>query len=248
MNRAGLVIALLVAAFVGLIFAFYPDLDIGIAALFFEPTQSKWVGLDHAFLALVRDIAMWAVALMVAPAIIAIVRKLIWPEARLLLPGRAIVFLLVTLALGPGLLSNVILKDHWGRARPSQTVPFGGKEPFLAWWDWRGNCAKNCSFVAGEPSGAFWTLAPAVLTPPPWRGYAIGAALLFGASVGTLRMAMGAHFLTDVIFAGVFTFLVIWLVHGFLYRWRATSISDAAVERILDTLSPARWSRRKRIG
>ena len=88
--------------------------------------------------------------------------------------------------------------------------------------------------LAGEPSGAFWTLAPAALAPPPWRALAYGGALAFGAAVGVLRMAAGAHFFSDVVFAGVLTFLVIWLTHRFLYRWPRTRITDEAVERALD--------------
>jgi len=48
--------------------------------------------------------------------------------------------------------------------------------------------------VAGEPSSAFWTLAPAALLPPPWRIAGYGAALAFGAGIGLLRMAAGGHF------------------------------------------------------
>ena len=142
--------------------------------------------------------------------------------------------MIATLALAPGLLANVILKDHWGRPRPIEVVEFGGDDHFVPWWDPRGTCPKNCSFVAGEPSGAFWTLAPAALAPPHWRVVAYGAALAFGAAVGLLRMAGGAHFFTDVVFAGVFTFLIVWLVHGLLYRWRTMRISDEAVERMLE--------------
>ena len=65
-------------------------------------------------------------------------------------------------------------------------------------------------------------------------------ALAFGAAVGVLRMAAGAHFFTDVVFAGVFSFLVIWLVHGWLYRWPRTRISDEAVERALERFEPKR--------
>jgi membrane-associated phospholipid phosphatase len=50
-------------------------------------------------------------------------------------------------------------------------------------------------------------------------------------------MAGGGHFFTDVVFSGVFTFLLIWLVHGLLFRWRATRISDRAVERALERLA-----------
>jgi hypothetical protein len=61
---------------------------------------------------------------------------------------------------------------------------------------------------------------------------AYGGAILFGASVGTLRMAFGGHFFTDVVFAGFFTFLIVWTLHGLLYRWR-TRPSDAALEAAL---------------
>ena len=39
MNRTGLVIALAVAAAVGLVFAIRPDLDLKLAALFFAPER-----------------------------------------------------------------------------------------------------------------------------------------------------------------------------------------------------------------
>ena len=39
-----------------------------------------------------------------------------------------------------------------------EITEFGGQEPFRPWWDPRGACPNNCSFVAGEPSGAFWTM------------------------------------------------------------------------------------------
>ena len=138
--------------------------------------------------------------------------------------------------MGPGIVVNVIMKDYSGRPRPMYVTEFGGKDQFLPWWDMRGPCTKNCSFVAGEPSGAFWTMAPAAVAPPHWRAAAYGAALVFGAAVGVLRMSAGGHFFTDVVFGGVVIFLVIWLVHGLLYRWRATRLTDAGIERVLERI------------
>ena len=80
---------------------------------------------------------------------------------------------------------------------------------------------KNCSFIAGEPTAAFWTMAAAAVAPAHWRALAYAAALTFGSAVGLLRMVAGAHFFSDVVFAGVLTFLVIWVAHGCLYRWGA---------------------------
>src|SRR5581483_3726096 len=129
-----------------------------------------------------------------------------------------------------GVVTNLVLKDHWGRSRPIDVVQLGGSERFVAWWDSHGECPDNCSFVSGDVSAAAWTLAPAALAPPLWRPVAYGAALTFTGVVALLRMAAGGHFFTDTVFAGVFTFLIIWLMHGLLYRWPQTRVSDAAVE------------------
>jgi lipid A 4'-phosphatase len=236
MNRTGLVIALAVAVVVGLVFGIWPDLDLKLAALFFDPERHGfWRAYYPPFLRL-RDAATWLIALVSMPAFFALARKLIWPQRRLLIPSRAVVLMIVTLALAPGVVANLVLKEHWGRPRPIDVAEFGGDEHFRPWWDPRGDCPKNCSFIAGEPSGAFWTLAPAAVTPPQWRAVAYGSALAFGAAVGVLRMAAGAHFFTDVVFAGVFSFFVIWLVHGWLYRWRRTRVSDAVVEDALERI------------
>src|SRR5262249_29379579 len=146
-------------------------------------------------------------------------------------------FLIATIAIAPGLVTNVVLKDYWPRSRPIDVPQFNGEERFTAWWDPRGGCAKNCSFVAGEPAGGFWTIAPAALMPPAWRSLAYGAALVFGASVGLLRMSFGAHFFSDVVFSGVFTFLIIWLTHGLIYRWRRTKLSDEAMEHWIERIA-----------
>jgi lipid A 4'-phosphatase len=236
MNRTGLVIALAVAAVVGLVFGIWPDLDLKLAALFFDPERDGFWRAYYPPVLRLRDVVTWLIALVSMPAFLALACKLLWPQRPLLIPGRAVVLMIVTLALAPGVLANLVLKEHWGRPRPIDVAEFGGDEHFRPWWDPRGDCPKNCSFIAGEPTGAFWTLAPAAVTPPQWRAIAYGSALAFGAAVGVLRMAAGAHFFTDVVFAGVFSFLVIWLVHGWLYRWRRTRVSDAAVEGAIERI------------
>jgi lipid A 4'-phosphatase len=148
----------------------------------------------------------------------------------MLIKAEAVLFLMGTLAVGPGLLTNTLLKDHWGRARPIDVTEFGGASRFTPWWDPRGDCPNNCSFIAGEPAGAFWTMAPAALAPPQWRLLAYGAALGFGSAVGVLRIAGGGHFFTDVVFAGVFMYLVIWGAHGLIYRWWPKRTGDKTDE------------------
>ena len=71
----------------------------------------------------------WALAL---PAIVALVVKLVRPDRPLLMSGRAIVFLLVTLALSAGVLTNLTFKSYWGRPRPVVVTQFNGDRPIRA--------------------------------------------------------------------------------------------------------------------
>ena len=70
--------------------------------------------------------------------------------------------------------------------------------------------------------------------PPQWRPLAYGAAIVFGSGIGVLRMVGGGHFFTDIVFAGVFMFLVVWALYGAIYRWRRTRLTDEAVEGPLE--------------
>ena len=233
MNRTGLAIALGVAIVVGVLFGVYPQLDLAISAFFYDPHAGLFKVYVQPWVLHARDAARYLVALIVAPAFLAVLGKLLLPRRRMLVRGRAALFLILTLALGPGVLTNAVLKNDWGRARPIDVKVLGGTDRFTPWWDPFGDCPANCSFVAGEASGAFWTLAPAALAPPQWRVAAYAGALTFGAAVGLLRIAAGGHFFTDVVFAGVFTFLLIWLVHGMIFRWPAKWLTDDTVERLL---------------
>ena len=239
MNRTGLIVALSIAAVVGIVFAIWPQLDVAIAALFYDPARHAFAAWYSDRVEYARDAASLLIMLCVAPAFLALAGKIMFPQRHMLIPGRAALFLIVTLALGPGVLTNVFLKSHSARMRPVDIVELSGKERFTPWWDPRGDCPDNCSFVAGEASGGFWTLAPAALTPPQWRAFAYAGAIVFGAALGVLRMAAGGHFFTDVVFAGALMYVLIWIVHGLIYRWRPTRLTDAAIERPLEQIGNA---------
>jgi lipid A 4'-phosphatase len=238
MNRTGLLIALGLVLVIGLLFGIFPELDLKLAALFYDPaTKSFPLKLD-AWAAFARDGAMWVAWALALPALIAIVVKLLRPDRPMLIPGRAAVFLLITILLSAVVLTNLTFKSHWGRPRPVVVTEFNGPWQFMPWWDPRGECGRNCSFFSGEGATAFWTYAPAVLTPPAWRPLAYAVATVFGITTSVLRMAFGGHFFTDVAAAGLVSFLVIWLAYAWIYRWPATRLTDADVEAAL-----ARWAR-----
>jgi lipid A 4'-phosphatase len=233
MKRTGLFVALSLALVIGLVFGIFPELDLKLASLFYD-AQTRSFPLKLNWLAQVaRDGAMWIAWGIATPAIAALIIKLVRPDRPLLMSGRAIVFLLLTLTLSAGVFTNLTFKSYWGRPRPVLVTEFGGDLPFVAWWDPRGQCGRNCSFFSGEGATAFWTFAPAALTPPAWRPLAYAAATLFGVATSVLRMAFGGHFFTDIAAAGLVTFVVIWLAHGYLYRWPRTKLSDDAIDAAL---------------
>jgi len=237
MNRTGLFIALILAVVVGVVFGIYPDLDIRISGMFYDATtrifpMSKRAGAEFA-----RTAAMWVAWLLVLPAMIAFVIKMIWPVKPLMMSGRSTVFLVVTMLLSAVVVSNIVFKGYWGRPRPVAVTQFNGKLDFMPWWDPRGACPKNCSFFSGEGATAFWTYAPAALAPPTWRPLAYVAATAFGVATGGWRIIFGGHFFTDVLFSGVASFLIVWLTYAFIYRWPSTRLTDAGIDAWLTRIA-----------
>jgi lipid A 4'-phosphatase len=214
MNRAGLLIALSLSLVFVVLYLSFPELDLRIGGAFYDavtrtfPLRSDF----HAMVA--RETAMivaWAVC---TPALAALVLKLARPDRPMLLRGRTVAFFIITIVLTAGIVTNLTFKTLWGRPRPVAVVEFNGQWQFKHWWQPGGECPKNCSFFSGEAATAFWTYAPA----------------LFGLATGGLRVAFGGHFVSDVLVAGLVTFLLVWLVHGLLYRWPSTRTTDERIE------------------
>jgi lipid A 4'-phosphatase len=249
MNRTGLFIALGLFLVIGLLFGLYPELDLKLAAAFYDVASKTFPLKFNAVAEFARYAAMWIAWIFVVPAIIALVWKAIRPDRPLLVKGRTIVFLLGTMALSAGVLTNLTFKAYWGRPRPVVVTQFNGPEPFVPWWDPRGTCVRNCSFFSGEGATAFWTYAPAALAPPPWRPLTYAAATVFGVTTSALRMAFGGHFFTDVTIAGLVTFLVIWLAYALIYRWPRTRLTDEAIDAALTrAFRPLHRRRQRRSG
>jgi lipid A 4'-phosphatase len=247
MNRTGLFLALGLALFVGLLFGLYPELDLKLAALFYDPATRSFPLKLNTLAAFARDAAMWIAWAFVLPAIVALLVKMARPARPLLISGRAAMFLLITMVLAAGILTNLTFKSYWSRPRPVVVTEFNGPLDFVPWWDPRGRCDKNCSFFSGEGATAFWTLAPAALAPPAWRPLAYAGAVVFGLVTSGLRMAFGGHFFTDVSIAGLVTFVVIWFAYAMIYRWPQTRFSDEAVDAALTRLNMPAYRLRQRL-
>src|SRR5580692_12337916 len=118
MNRSGLIIALTVGVAVGVVFGVWPRLDLTVSTPFYDPKTHDFPFNGHVWSQYARNAARALITLMIVPAGIALLGKFLFPRRPMLIKGQAVLFLIGTLAVGPGLLTNTLLKDHWGRARP----------------------------------------------------------------------------------------------------------------------------------
>src|SRR6516165_9812833 len=88
MNRTGLVIALAIAAVVGVVFAVFPRLDLDISALFYDRNRDIFIVNAQLWVYFLRNAARGLITLLVAPAFLAAIGKVIWPRRRMLIEGR----------------------------------------------------------------------------------------------------------------------------------------------------------------
>ncbi len=130
---------------------------------------------------------------------------------------RVLVYLLLSLILGPGLIVNVVLKNHFGRARPSQIKAFGGTKKFTPAGVIASQCQKNCSFTSGHAAAAFYFLS---LLPLIKRRKALFATIiiLWGSLVGFVRIVQGGHFLSDVVCSALIVYLVAKILYYLLFE------------------------------
>ena len=214
---AALILCCVFAVIAAGVFVTFPQLDLALTHAFFD-AHGAFYGTTF-FGRTLRAVLRLASYTIFAAFVLAYVSARLYARKRLVPTGRNLAFLAVTLALGPALLVNVLIKEHSHRPRPFQTRDFGGEWQFRPFGHFDGQCTTDCSFVSGETSTAAWSLAPALLTPPPWRAAVIGASLLSTVVMGVERVAYGGHYLSDVALGALINWFLV-LAAAMLMRIR----------------------------
>lgn len=207
--RALLKLCAIFAAF-HVVFSAVPQIDLWLSGVFWTPEVGFSFAKDPVFRAM-RELLLAAVQLMALLSLIGLVAggkvpglsavpRLIW--------GRIALLYL----LGPILLVNLILKEHWGRARPAHILEFGGEKHFTPAFQIAQECGGNCSFVSGEAAGAtafavavFWISST---LPARYHAFIRTAAIVFCVFGAGLRLVMGRHFASDVVFGVLLTLMI----------------------------------------
>jgi lipid A 4'-phosphatase len=214
---------LLLIALIGALCVALPQADLAFTGLFYDPWDGFFLS-GNPLVRLVYNGVPWVTrTVVVALVLFLLAAWTFWRRHALFVKQRrAALYLLLVMIVGPGLLVNGVFKDHWGRARPSQVVEFGGDKQFTRAAVPADQCEKNCSFVGGHASVGFFFLAFAFVVPRRrvlWL--ALGTGL--GLGIGLVRIMQGGHFLSDIVFSGIIVYLSARVLHDLLLRAPAES-------------------------
>ena len=127
--------------------------------------------------------------------------------------------LVFTIIMGPGVLVNLVLKDHTGRPRPREITEFGGTDNFLCVCD-IGKNNEGKSFPCGHCSMGFYLAIPYLFYRKRKKTVAytfLFTGIAYGLLIGIARMMAGGHFASDVIWAGGLTWAIA-LLGFYLFR------------------------------
>ncbi len=131
-----------------------------------------------------------------------------WRRKKPFLRKTAAIYVL-TLIFGVGLLNQVIVQDFADRPRPRETVTLGGAHDYHTPFTPKAEI-KGKSFPSGHAAMGFLIIAPFFM----WRRKNPALAktflligLAYGIALGSARMIVGAHYLSDVIGAMSITLL-----------------------------------------
>jgi len=199
-----------------ILFALFPQIDLRVSEFFYDPIKGFFLKDDQPF-AFLHDELRW---ILIVPWVVLLgmlAYQFITKKSFKYLNKKAIGFLFVYLLIGPGLITNVIIKDHSGRVRPINIEHFKADKGrnFTPYYSLTGKCEKNCSFISGHTSAAFFFLAFAYL----YKSRLIFAlTLAFGSLMGVARVVQGAHFLSDVIFAFIINLIILKIIYYLFYK------------------------------
>jgi len=196
------------------LFVLFPEIDLAVSQFFFTPGvgfEAKGARIERliyrsvGFLLVVGNtslIAWWLSTRFLS-------------RLRIQCTTKDLAFLLLLLALGPGLIVNGLLKGNWGRARPIDLMQFSGSDRFTAAFvlsDQEGR-----SFSSGHTAAsAYWIVVVFLIAPQ--RIFLLGIAIAYSLAVSWMRIAVGGHFLSDVVTSYFIVAILALALHRLLYE------------------------------
>lgn len=204
---------LLISAVIGVACYAFPTVDLWVSGLFFK--EGDFYLAKHPLLVGIHNSVKFGVMGLVVIYTLLFISNLYYKRPVLWgLTERHLLYLFLALAMGPGLVVNSVFKEHWGRARPMQVAEFSGDKQFTPAFVITNQCETNCSFVSGDPSVGFYLFSVTLL----FGIRLLWLPLVMGGILGSVRIIQGAHFFSDVLLSGIFTFWVCYFLYVILVK------------------------------
>lgn len=199
-----------------LFFKLWPNFDIGISQFFYDSEQSGFYLKDHPLAIFIYDITHYVGITILVVFLTSTVVTLSSSKNRLRLYRKSSVYLLTSALLGPIIIVDTVLKHHWERPRPRQTLDFGGSYTFEPPFSPTFTCQSCRSFVSGHASVGFYLFCFGLLwRKKRWLLYAV----IFGGIIGMTRIVQGGHFFSDIIFSGWSVWFGSLLLYKLFYKY-----------------------------
>ena len=187
---------------VGTALFYWSDADLQISGAFYDPVAQKWVGNDSILVRLSYFYGPYLSGIIAFWALFNFLGSFVHP--RFLLKRGLSLFILLCILVGPVVIVNGVFKETWRRPRPRDTLELGGHHPFQKVLIIKDRSFKGKSFPSGHASSGFVLVLLYFLLKKRRPGLA-SAALLFGLFWGTwlgfVRIVLGGHFASDVLWA-----------------------------------------------
>ncbi len=195
------------------IFFAFPKLDIYISNFFYKKAQG-FIYNDNYFVQIIfKSAPPLTYTAAIIYCIVGLYQYFVDKKFR-----KIFLYLLLTLIIGPGIIVNAFLKEHFGRARPKNIIEFGGDRHFSRVFSISDQCDTNCSFSSGHAAGAYHFTSLSFVLPRRYFKRSFNSAMIFGTIVGLVRISQGGHFASDVIFSCLVVLVVNLLLKRFMFK------------------------------
>jgi lipid A 4'-phosphatase len=197
-----------------LLFVFFPQIDIFVSALFYSK-ESGFIASGTWYEYILYNSIQPVIALAIVLPILIWFYNIAAKKNLYHVNKKVVLYLLLVVAIAPGIIVNDILKEHWGRARPAETTLFGGDKKFTPAFIISDQ--NGYSFSCGHVAGAFFLIAPALLIRKRralWMSLAVG----YGLAISTIRIAVGGHFLSDTVVSFFIVYVTTLIIYGIMFK------------------------------
>lgn len=193
--------------FLVILFKVYPNIDLYISSLFYNSSEIKFSYADSFLIKVFFILIQSTLVIFVLGVCVSGLKKL--KEHKSINPKhyRPELFIGLTAALGPGLFVHEFLKSFVGRPRPIDIENFGGSVMFQRAFEISNQCVESCSFVSGHSSIGFIFMTLAFVVDKKNKNKFLLLGIILGLLFGLVRIIQGAHFASDVVFAGVIVYI-----------------------------------------